>query len=284
MPSLVIELQRQALDSKTRVSDMLRTALVVATKLDISELREWCQRELNGYADHPVPPYRRIKGTIKALNPMRGWIPVAFPNAELGEQLATRAAVQPVSELEALVAQKGKGALVMSFPQSVLNDIFGDSEEYGLGIVPHVLIGRNQLVGILDSVRTAVLDWTLELEKRGVVGEGMTFTKEEKTKASTVTYNIGTFSGVLGDVQHSAVQVGDYTSISADLKRLGVTKEERHELEEVLDDLPAAHGEKKAALLTRGANWLMRNASAIGTLSNTVRGWLEHYGKLPPSL
>ena len=60
MSSLVIELQQRALDSKTRVSDILRTALVVVTKLDVAELREWCQRELHGYDKPPVPTYRRV--------------------------------------------------------------------------------------------------------------------------------------------------------------------------------------------------------------------------------
>lgn len=120
MTSIVIDLQRQALDAKTRVSDMLRTALVVASKLDVSELRQWCRHELDGYDDHPVPQYRKVKGTVMALNPMRGWIPVGFPDAALGDQLATRAAVQSVSELEDLIAQKGKGSLVGPLPKASL--------------------------------------------------------------------------------------------------------------------------------------------------------------------
>jgi len=37
MASLVREMQRQAMDPKTAVADLVRTALVVATKLSVSE-------------------------------------------------------------------------------------------------------------------------------------------------------------------------------------------------------------------------------------------------------
>lgn len=41
MASLVMQLQQAALDRNTRVSDLLRLALVAATKLGISDLEKW---------------------------------------------------------------------------------------------------------------------------------------------------------------------------------------------------------------------------------------------------
>ncbi len=40
MPSLVEELQRKALDSNTRVADLLRMAKMIAVKLDLPELEK----------------------------------------------------------------------------------------------------------------------------------------------------------------------------------------------------------------------------------------------------
>jgi hypothetical protein len=51
MTSLVEELQRDALDSSVSVLDLLRKALVVATKLNIDEFKEWIELELKGYSD-----------------------------------------------------------------------------------------------------------------------------------------------------------------------------------------------------------------------------------------
>ena len=59
MTSLVEELQRDALDSSVSVLDLLRKALVVATKLNIDEFKEWIELELKGYSgQETVPDYR----------------------------------------------------------------------------------------------------------------------------------------------------------------------------------------------------------------------------------
>jgi hypothetical protein len=51
MTSLVEELQKDALNSSVSVLDLLRKALVVATKLNIDEFKEWIELELKGYSD-----------------------------------------------------------------------------------------------------------------------------------------------------------------------------------------------------------------------------------------
>jgi hypothetical protein len=51
MASLVLELQREALNSTIPVTDLLRKALVVATELSIKEFQAWIEYELNGYAN-----------------------------------------------------------------------------------------------------------------------------------------------------------------------------------------------------------------------------------------
>ena len=51
MAGLVSELQKDALDSNVKLSDLLRKALVVATKLKMPDFKTWIQKELNGYGD-----------------------------------------------------------------------------------------------------------------------------------------------------------------------------------------------------------------------------------------
>src|SRR5271154_2225264 len=80
--SLVIQLQRECLDRQTYSTlDVLRKALVVAKKLDVTDFQEWIERELKGYGPgDDIPKYRVVKGELKARNPYRGWIPVVFDN------------------------------------------------------------------------------------------------------------------------------------------------------------------------------------------------------------
>jgi hypothetical protein len=60
MSSLVLELQRAAMDPSRRIVDILRMAVVVAKKLGLAEFKEWCEKELRGYEKEKTPSYRRV--------------------------------------------------------------------------------------------------------------------------------------------------------------------------------------------------------------------------------
>ena len=71
--SLVMELQRDALNPDNPVSNLLRKALVIATKLDLKNLENWITLELSGYPDQDlVPDYRTLIGQIEVWNPFHG--------------------------------------------------------------------------------------------------------------------------------------------------------------------------------------------------------------------
>lgn len=86
MSSLVEELQRDALDHRVRLSDLLRKAKTIAVKLDLPELEKWVQNELNGYqSGADVPDYRVIIGQLQGFNPFHGWRPVQFNSTDRAE-------------------------------------------------------------------------------------------------------------------------------------------------------------------------------------------------------
>ena len=55
MSSLVLELQRDAIDPSVSPLNLLRKALIVARKLGIVEFQQWIELELNGYNGQPIP-------------------------------------------------------------------------------------------------------------------------------------------------------------------------------------------------------------------------------------
>ncbi len=272
--SLVLELQRAAMERDQHVSDVLRKANVVAAKLKLTDFQGWCKSELHGYVGSDIPAYRVVKGALKAFNPYNGWIPVVMEDSASQDALSNRAIAQPIGELEDIAANKKDGRLQVPLPHDILLSVFGESESFQLGMVPTLLVGKSQVVGILDSVRNQILDWSLTLEQSGILGEGLTFSKEEVKKA-VATYNIGHFHGVLGSVNSSNVQVGNYNTIHAQLKECGVPQAERNELEEILDELPKAQGGSKQALMHRGMAWVVRNGDKLGALSDSIRGWFS---------
>ncbi len=60
MAKLVIELQKDCLNSKVSLTELLRKARFIAQKLDIAEMIDFCTNELEGYTKSAVPKYRWI--------------------------------------------------------------------------------------------------------------------------------------------------------------------------------------------------------------------------------
>ena len=196
MSSLVLELQTEAISPNTKVSDLLRKALVVASKLKIQEFEQWAKNELQGYETDSIPSYRHVRGEIKAYNPYRGWIPTVIKDAKIAELMSQSPLGQSVGELEELISGKDKdGFLTIPYHPELQNKLRGVG-----GMVPELIIGRSQVFGILEAVRNIVLDWSLKLEKDGILGEGLTFSTDEQRIAANTNYTIQTFSGPVGAV------------------------------------------------------------------------------------
>jgi len=73
----------------------------------------------------------------------------------------------------------------------------------GFPIEPALMVSQTQVAGIVDKVRNSVLEWALKLEEQGISGEGMSFSREEKEQANTVTFNV---RNLIGTIQDSQVQ------------------------------------------------------------------------------
>lgn len=200
MSSAIIELQQAALDRTVRVSDLLRRALVVARKLGLLEFLQWIETELNGHGDSAAPDYRQVIGEPRGWNPYRGWQPIGFESTEERESFSRRKCGQSIAELESLLESPDR-TFQMPFPTDITLR-FGGMQERTKG---SVFVSRSALVGIIDAVRTIVLNWALKLEEEGVLGEGLTFSSVEREAASRSPQNITIFSGA---VQSAQVQQG----------------------------------------------------------------------------
>ena len=83
--SLVLELQRLATDRSNDLTDLLRKALLVATKLRTDDFRQWINNELHGYGDSKVPAYRTAQADLRAKNPYHGLIPFVIQDQRLAD-------------------------------------------------------------------------------------------------------------------------------------------------------------------------------------------------------
>jgi hypothetical protein len=128
-----------------------------------------------------------------------------------------------------------------------------------------------QLKGLLNAVKDKLLDWSLELETRGIIGENMSFDEKERKSAQSQVFNIQNFTGVLGDISHSSVQVYDYSTLHQTLKQHNVPQQERNGLENIMDELKKAEAGKKDGLLEKGKAWIVKNEPFLGAATSIVR-------------
>jgi hypothetical protein len=117
MPSLVLQLQADCLDSDIPLLDVLRKALVVARKLSLADAQTWIEKELGGYKSGDIiPPHRRLIAQIRTWNPYNAcWMPMMFENSKEAGQLAMCSVGQAIGELESLV-NSSSGSLEFPFP------------------------------------------------------------------------------------------------------------------------------------------------------------------------
>ncbi|MFV8630663.1 hypothetical protein ACNRDB_14440 [Ralstonia pseudosolanacearum] len=199
MSAIVPELVNMATDPAVSTGDLLRKALVVARRLAIPELIEWIGGELNGYRDGTVPDYRRVRGQLMAENPMHGPIPFFAP-PEMAEWLTDYSIRQSIPELIQL-AQSTTGVF-SHFPSEAEHTLMKMMRESsGVMMRPVLKFSTVQVLGVVEAVRNRVLEWALDLEAKGVIGDGMTFSQEEKQLVQQQHYH---FSNVAG----SQIQIG----------------------------------------------------------------------------
>lgn len=190
MPALVPELVNMASDPAVSASDLLRRALVAARRLDVPELVDWITSELEGYRENPVPEYRSIKGRPQVFNPYHGYQPLILPTPEWADAISTANVRQSIPELEQLA--QSKTGVRMNFPPELEHRLMAGMD---IALTPSLGLATVQIHGIVEKVRSQILKWALDLEGRGVLGEGMTFTQKEKQTVQEQHYHFGNVSG-----------------------------------------------------------------------------------------
>ncbi|MDU8605054.1 hypothetical protein [Pseudomonas syringae group sp. 247E2] len=185
MESLVLDLQRDVLDRSIHITDLLRKALLVSRKLKIADIEEWLSAELNGYDGKSVPSYRILTGEIKGFHPHRGWIPMMLGD-EINNLISETPLYDSVSQIIDLIERSKTGSVTVKFPQEVSMRVM---RMIKWDIEPVLHIPVHQLVRIVDVTKTKILDFALDLETRGILGEGIRFSKAEEQLAQSITYH-----------------------------------------------------------------------------------------------
>lgn len=216
MSSLIDELQRAAADPNISTTELLRKARIAASKLDTKDLEDWTRQELNGYQSaSELPSYRIVRGKVEALNHWSGgWQAIIFVDPKDENLVSKGYILNSLGELEDLPKD---GAFHLIFPPENLAII---REAVNENLEAHLSISRSHIDGVLHAVRNTILEWSLKLEKEGIMGEGLSFSSEDKEKAGSIS--IGNLLSVAhmenSQIQQGTSQSSQEISFSEDLK------------------------------------------------------------------
>jgi len=202
MDGIVLELQRDSLNPNIDVVTLSRKAFVIAKKLKLSDFEVWISKELNGYSlDDECPKYRHYIGQLKAWNPFNGWIPVLVSNDDAYEKLCNQQLRNPISNLLSFLEQES--TLHAPFNDSY-NTLLSSMANFPMPTKYSLFIGNSIIDTIIESVKTRILEWGLLLEENNIIGEGLTFTSEEKKTAINtpiITNYINNFEKEVSGIQ-----------------------------------------------------------------------------------
>jgi len=170
--SLLRDIQNSAVDSNESIGTLLRKCKILAARLGDSEFKAWVENELNGYYKREsLPEYRIFKVTCKgnfsggygsSLN--NAEIPMGCIPKELREGLSTSHLAQPISSIESLINDSDSGTAQEPWPPDVTVHC-GENIYRGMNCLEAwKVIPINTLVGILDMIRSKVLNFVLEIE------------------------------------------------------------------------------------------------------------------------
>ena len=270
MSSLVLDLQKELMDRDCDILQALRHAHVIATKLELNEFDEWIQHELNGYPkkEEVIPKYRFVTGTLKAKNPRLGWIPVVIMDNAKNHPFNTMPIYESLASLIEIKQQTTSGTFHYEFPPALTMELlkYTDSPIY-MDVV--LVISVHHISEAVEQVKNHLLEWTLELEKKGILGENMTFNKDETLSAKAIassTINVyGTY--VNGDVSNSQIVSGNNNTatyneldiktaieeIKNSIKTEAISNEDMESVIELLDDISSKVEQKKKPGIIKSA-------------------------------
>lgn len=271
--SLLDDIIKAITETDEKTSSILRKCLVLSYNLKNDTLKSWVSKELNGYDydDPDMPDYRKCHA------PAKGYFIGSFgrsisdqpiPSGLLKEEhrhWAEHAKLpQPLVAYEDVKSGENRvipwpGNLVVIYQSKFFDGDLALNRAWQE-------IPGSVMVGIVDTVRTRLLTFVLELKEQTVEEDVEVESLPQATVQTLVQMTVIGGNNVFGNVEQFAantVQVGDIESLKGTLSALGVGHDELGKLESDIAQDKAEEPDKQG-LGKRTLDWIGRNAKAAG--------------------
>ncbi|MBC8165332.1 MAG: hypothetical protein H7Y20_05600 [Bryobacteraceae bacterium] len=222
------EIQAAATDSSVDISTVLRKAKILAARLQNEDFEAFNQ-ELNGYEDvNSLPPCRilPVMATADLSDGYRFWNGAPVMASFLPEKLKwwaeTSSMKDPIAAIASMAESDGKGEtqVQVRWPQELAVKYGAKGYNNFECLGARQIIGRNALVGLVDSVRNRILEFALKIEKENPdAGEApVNAPPVPPEKLEPIVHNI--FYGNVGNVAQASHHVRQTATINMDSREL----------------------------------------------------------------
>lgn len=187
--SPIDELENEILNNG-EISSILRKALIIANKLNLTDFEEWIKSELNGYEDYSeLPEYRkidcelvqdRIDGIVAAYTITQNE-PVFIEDSEINALARKLYYRGSISEIISICNEHEKGVR-FNTPRE-LQQLLGNVAVYRLC---HI----SKLENIIEQVKNELIFWCIKLDENDIHGENYQFSEDEKIHAKNIIFNL----------------------------------------------------------------------------------------------
>jgi hypothetical protein len=207
--SLLRQIQDAAIDSSIDLPTLLRKCKVLAARLGNEDFKRWIDNELVGYdRKEDLPEYRVLNVNSKGhfggafgSGLRNADIPLSCVPKDFREKLGHSYMMQPVAAIASLVSNKNTGTLQEPWNPDLVAHFGQEIYEHMVCMQAWKVIPASALIAALDSVRTRVLNFVLEIEAQNpAAGEAMA--NEKPVPQEIVQQIFNTY--ITGNVQNVA--------------------------------------------------------------------------------
>ncbi|WP_323018164.1 hypothetical protein [Castellaniella sp.] len=272
--SLLEDIQAAAISQTTDVPSLLRMCKLLAARISHQQLGEWVDRELNGYPNiDSLPDYRVVRvesygsfaGPYSRANRLQ--VPVSILPESLQEEYSHAYMGNSISAFAAYIEGDKSGCLHEPWPLNLAihhaSKIMHDMQ--CVSAWKEIPIGA--IVRLLDSVKTAVLGYAIDLAREAPdagdtpIGGNPPLSREKMTQIfnTNISGNVSNVSNAGEGYTQTAITLvhsGNWDSLEKRLIELGLSPGDFAGLRTELDQATASANEQKKS--DTASNWLGR--------------------------
>ncbi len=173
---LLRAIQNEVVDGTSDLATVLRKLLVVASRLGNELVKNWAERELDGYPESSQLPDYRILHGLESLGIFMGAMGYQLRNVQISLSGLPEAVRQGYSDPEVrqgirsiaeMIRSEQEGTVSWAWPVEACQvfDLTGYREDLRL-MQAWISVPVAALIGLLDTIRNKALNFALEMERQ----------------------------------------------------------------------------------------------------------------------